>query len=293
LKLIAVGGADLVIKPARDGWSALFWAAGSALYTASLEMIRVAAAAGRGPELLLMRDRDGTSALHRAAWRYCECFSQDRQCQSAVGRELIDLVGIRRAWRRGQSACREYCEHRQAELTGEGLCRGRQMEKLCEEMVRVDKSVMELVDKDKRTVLHIAASAGLESLCFKVLETASANMINLQDADGRTALHMATAAGPVMENVCRRMIEMFGADLLMVKMMNGRTALHLAAERGMGHLCQVMVEVGGRDLLMAQGQDTRTAYNIADNPEYISQEEVAAGGGAKGILHALEEEFRK
>jgi len=62
--LIKVGKRELVLTAARDDWTALFWAASSGLHAASLEMI----AEGR-KDLLIISDRRGQTALHRAAWR--------------------------------------------------------------------------------------------------------------------------------------------------------------------------------------------------------------------------------
>ena len=63
--------------------------------------------------------------------------------------------------------------------------RGETMERLCIEMVRTGGSeLVGLVDKDRRTVLHIAASGCLSQLCHDVIEMVPSEMLSIRSGQG-------------------------------------------------------------------------------------------------------------
>jgi ankyrin repeat protein len=218
-------------------------------------------------EVINAVDKDGKTILHIAAEKgdreYCELLTPKMSSKiiNAVSKDGVTALHCA-AWRGMKEVCELLINKMTPEtinvVTKDGLTTlhsaifGRNKE-IFDLIFRECLEVINAVDNYGFTVLHIAASIGLEGVCEQLIPRMSFEAINADAGySGYTALHFAAEKG--MKRVCELILERSPKAISAVDKY-GRTALHLASSKGMVEVCELLTPRMNREAINAVNKD--------------------------------------
>ena len=268
LKLIELGGRELVMKEDSDGVTAFQTAcenkASADVLLALLEVGGEKLVKKTSFDFILRRYTDANELLlkfidvgGRKCIMYVDAFHL--ACRYHVSKEvllkLIEVGGVELIMDKLDTGLHDACEFEPIPEV---------IEKILE--IGGKKIVMQKTDYNGFTALHYLCREGISvELVEKLIEVGGKKLLMLKSNEGgHTALHLACGEWKASIDIVEKLIELGGRDLLVKNSDRGETALHLACQyKAPLRVVEKLIEAGKRKLIIKGDNHGNTALHSA------------------------------